>query len=201
MSRPWAIDDLDIVVQRLQRHGYKKALLFVDNAGSDVILGRLGFLASRQGSGSKLKATLKLGCPAGMLPLARELVQQGTQVVLAANSVASINDVTAHELSEILREAAHVDRVLDRAVSEQALTVVPSGNDLPVIDLSQVTSQPPAVFLPSLLHQDAHRSIYGAAHLADRLLEVSCWCPAEPTPVSIQAAVVRWKTGALRHGQ
>lgn len=77
---------------------------------------------------------------AGMLPLARELLRQGTQVVLAANSVASINDVTAPELTEILSAATHVDVVLDRAVSEQALTVVASGSDLPVIDLSQVAS-------------------------------------------------------------
>lgn len=75
-----------------------------------------------------------------MLPLARELLRQGTQVVLAANSVASINDVTAAELTDILSAAAGNDAVLDRAVSEQALTVVASGSDLPVIDLSQVTS-------------------------------------------------------------
>ena len=40
MDRPWAVDDLDQVLQCWQRKRYCKALLFVDNAGSDIILGR-----------------------------------------------------------------------------------------------------------------------------------------------------------------
>jgi hypothetical protein len=50
-----------------------------------------------------------------MLPLARELIQRGTAVVLAANSVHSINDVTAVELRSILTAAAKLDPILDRA--------------------------------------------------------------------------------------
>ena len=38
-ERKCAIDDFAVTVQRLCSHQYKKALLFVDNAGSDVILG------------------------------------------------------------------------------------------------------------------------------------------------------------------
>lgn len=75
---------------------------------------------------------------AGMLPLARELLRRGTAVVLAANSVPSINDVTAAELAEVAREAASLDKVLDRALAEGTLQVMPSGNDLPVIDLRRV---------------------------------------------------------------
>jgi hypothetical protein len=48
------VDDLDAVLDRFQRQTYRKALLFVDNAGADVLL--------------------------GMLPFARELVKMGTQV-------------------------------------------------------------------------------------------------------------------------
>jgi hypothetical protein len=48
------VDDLDAVLDRFRRQAYRKALLFVDNAGADVLL--------------------------GMLPFARELVKLGTQV-------------------------------------------------------------------------------------------------------------------------
>ena len=73
-----------------------------------------------------------------MLPLARELLQQGTIVVLAANSQPAINDITAPELLEAVQRAAQLDPVIRRAVLEDALIVVPSGNDLPVIDLRKV---------------------------------------------------------------
>ena len=58
LERPWAVDRLDALLERfadVSKGPHKKALIFVDNAGSDVIL--------------------------GILPLARELVQRGTTVV------------------------------------------------------------------------------------------------------------------------
>lgn len=73
-----------------------------------------------------------------MLPLARELTRRGAEVILAANSRPSINDMTAPELSEVLNRAAEVDRQLGRAVEEQCLAVVASGSELPVIDLRKV---------------------------------------------------------------
>ena len=74
-----------------------------------------------------------------MLPLARELLLRGTAVVLAANSQPSINDITAPELSDAVQKAAESDSVIRRALLEGSLTVVPSGNDLPVIDLRKVS--------------------------------------------------------------
>ncbi|KAJ4840212.1 Pantothenate kinase 2, mitochondrial [Turnera subulata] len=44
----------------------------------------------------------------GMLPLARELLRRGTEVVLVANSLPALNDVTAMELPDIVAEAAKV---------------------------------------------------------------------------------------------
>lgn len=41
VGRPWAVDDLDRILQSWQHRQYRKAILFVDNAGSDVILGAL----------------------------------------------------------------------------------------------------------------------------------------------------------------
>lgn len=81
---------------------------------------------------------LQVTC-AGMLPLARELLQRGTAVVLAANSQPSINDITAPELTEAVQKAADADPVIRRGLMERTLLVVSSGNDLPVIDLRKVT--------------------------------------------------------------
>ncbi|CAI5954233.1 unnamed protein product [Closterium sp. NIES-64] len=91
MKRPWRVDDFDAFHQRWQHRPYGKALLFVDNAGADVVL--------------------------GMLPLAREMLRAGTNVVLVANSLPAINDVTADELTAVVAEAAQHCPVL-RAAAE-----------------------------------------------------------------------------------
>ena len=80
---------------------------------------------------------------AGVLPLARELLGRGSAVVLAANSVPSINDITAPELQGVLRQAGNLDKALGRALAEGSLCAVPSGNDLPVIDLRQARAGSP----------------------------------------------------------
>lgn len=41
VSRPWARDDLDAVIQRWQQQPHRRALIFVDNSGSDIVLGEL----------------------------------------------------------------------------------------------------------------------------------------------------------------
>ncbi|XP_019152535.1 PREDICTED: pantothenate kinase 2 isoform X2 [Ipomoea nil] len=86
MQRPWRVDDFDEFKERMLGSGetkprpHKRALLFVDNSGADIVL--------------------------GMLPLARELLRRGTEVVLVANSLPALNDVTAMELPDIVAEAA-----------------------------------------------------------------------------------------------
>ena len=52
VDRPWAVDDLDKVLHCWQHKQYSKALLFVDNAGSDVILGECAGTHSHDGTGS-----------------------------------------------------------------------------------------------------------------------------------------------------
>lgn len=74
----------------------------------------------------------------GILPFARELLSKGTQVILTANSIPSINDITAKELEEIVSRASKIDTIFQRAFLEETLKIVPSGNDLPVIDLRKV---------------------------------------------------------------
>ena len=75
---------------------------------------------------------------AGMLPLARELLKRGVTVIMAANVRPSINDTTAAELTIAVRSAAEGDKLLRRAWDEQALRVMSSGSDMPVIDLNRV---------------------------------------------------------------
>ncbi|KAF4352457.1 hypothetical protein F8388_012158 [Cannabis sativa] len=143
MQRPWRVDDFDVFKERMLGSGdkkpppHKRALLFVDNSGADVVL--------------------------GMLPLARELLRRGTEVVLVANSLPALNDITAMELPAIVAEAAkHCDilrsaaeaggLLVDAMVSgldgpkENSSPVVPlmvveNGCGGPCIDLRQVSSE------------------------------------------------------------
>ena len=92
---------------------YRGALLFVDNAGSDIVL--------------------------GMIPFARELLRRGTEVIITANTSPSLNDVTCDELIDLLGQIAAWDVLLADSVASGRLKIVPSGNWLPLIDLSCVS--------------------------------------------------------------
>ncbi|GFP92357.1 pantothenate kinase 2 [Phtheirospermum japonicum] len=142
MQRPWRVDDFHLFKERMfgsaekKPRQYKRALLFVDNSGADIVL--------------------------GMLPLARELLRRGTEVVLVANSLPALNDVTAMELPDIVAEAAkHCDilrgaaeaggLLVDAMINIQdsprersgsvPLMVVENGCGSPCIDLRQVSSE------------------------------------------------------------
>ncbi|MEM6550896.1 MAG: ARMT1-like domain-containing protein [Planctomycetota bacterium] len=114
--RPWFIDDADASLDRVAAAGqppYRCACLFVDNAGPDITL--------------------------GMLPLARFLLQQGTDVILTANTEPSLNDVTHDELTALVETVSGLDPVLAEARASGRLTLVASGNWAPLIDLSRVS--------------------------------------------------------------
>ncbi|KAE9604397.1 putative pantothenate kinase [Lupinus albus] len=140
MQRPWRVDDFDGFKERMLGEKkvppHRRALLFVDNSGADIVL--------------------------GMLPLARELLRRGTEVVLVANSLPALNDVTAMELPDIVAEAAKHCDILRRAAeaggllvdamintsdnskensSSVPLMVVENGCGSPCIDLRQVSSE------------------------------------------------------------
>jgi damage-control phosphatase, subfamily II, stand-alone protein len=122
LPRPWCVDDLDALLDALTSttpRPYAKAVLFADNAGSDVLL--------------------------GLIPLARELLRLGVpEIVLAANTEPTLNDTTAAELRPLVRRAAELDpdpSLLPAAVQSGAMRVVASGNGLPVIDLLQVSRE------------------------------------------------------------
>ncbi|XP_027354060.1 pantothenate kinase 2-like isoform X1 [Abrus precatorius] len=142
MQRPWRVDDFDVFKERMlgtkdkKMPPHRRALLFVDNSGADIVL--------------------------GMLPLARELLRRGTEVVLVANSLPALNDVTARELPDIVAEAAKhcdilrgaaeaggllVDAMINTSGSSNEnsssvpLMVVENGCGSPCIDLRQVSSE------------------------------------------------------------
>jgi hypothetical protein len=110
--RPWRFDDLDAWVARLDGEPHRAAVLFVDNAGPDVVL--------------------------GMIPFARDLVQRGTRVILAANSTPSLNDTTHAELVGLLQRIAAFDRAVAEALGSGMLVSLADGNGAPLIDLSRL---------------------------------------------------------------
>ena len=113
--RPWLIDGFDQFLEDASRPvgRWKKAVVFVDNAGSDFIL--------------------------GLMPLLKELASGGTSIVLAANELPSLNDLTAAETQVCLDELVCIDTDLGVLVADGMLEVVSSGNDLPLIDLRDVS--------------------------------------------------------------
>ncbi|KAH9541205.1 hypothetical protein CY35_14G049100 [Sphagnum magellanicum] len=116
LPRPWVIDDLDQFKQKWLRKPWKKAVIFVDNAGADVVL--------------------------GILPFARELLRRGTKVVLAANNMPTINDITYEELVQVVSKIKHVSEDGKETffkVDARQLMVVNSGSDLPVMDLTSIS--------------------------------------------------------------
>ncbi len=116
--RPWAIDDFDRLAQDLPDQPpikWAKAIIFIDNAGTDFIL--------------------------GVMPLARELAMYGTQVVLAANELPSLNDMTADETVAVVENLAEADADLAALMQAGMFEVVSTGNDIPLIDLSNVSDE------------------------------------------------------------
>ncbi|KMT01585.1 hypothetical protein BVRB_9g215810 [Beta vulgaris subsp. vulgaris] len=114
VPRPWVIDDLETFKLQWNKKSWQKAVIFVDNSGADIIL--------------------------GILPFARELLRRGTQVILAANDLPSINDVTYTELFEIVSKLKDESGQL-MGVDTSKLLIANSGNDLPVIDLTSVSQE------------------------------------------------------------
>jgi damage-control phosphatase, subfamily II, stand-alone protein len=114
--RPWLIDDLDRWLD-CYRDGrpHRHTLIFVDNAGPDVVL--------------------------GMIPFARDLLIRGASVILTANSTPTLNDVTHDELTVLVDRIAALDAPLRAALSQQRLKLVASGNGVPLIDMTRISLQ------------------------------------------------------------
>ena len=119
-ERPWKVDTFDALEARLTRRPpYRRAVIFVDNSGADVVL--------------------------GMIPLARELLRQGTEVVMAANSLPALNDVTADELQAILERVAGVCGIIEAASQSAKATLGVTGGVIPETAEAEGARRPPAV--------------------------------------------------------
>lgn len=117
-KRPWLVDQYDALEPVLPIDGvaqWAKAVIFVDNAGADFIL--------------------------GAMPLARALALDGVKIVLAANEQPSLNDMTIDETVATVEELAAQDDALADLIAADMFEVVSSGNDLPLIDLSNVSDE------------------------------------------------------------
>ncbi len=117
-DRPWLVDDFD----RLQADLFQtvpakwgKAVIFVDNAGADFVL--------------------------GVMPLARELTLMGVMVVLAANESPSLNDMTADETVDTVQRLAAQDPDLEAMIEAGMFEVASTGNGIPLLDLSEVSDE------------------------------------------------------------
>ncbi|CAH1781675.1 unnamed protein product [Owenia fusiformis] len=107
--RPWLFDDYDAWAERLKGPPHKCAIIFCDNSGMDIIL--------------------------GVVPFARQLLMNGTKVLLCANSRPALNDVTHSELIILMKKVAEISSVIAGALQDQKLQVLASGQGSPCLDL------------------------------------------------------------------
>jgi damage-control phosphatase, subfamily II, stand-alone protein len=108
--RPWLIDDYDAFERRmLDGPPHRKAVFFVDNAGSDFLL--------------------------GAIPMMRALAMRGTHVVLAANQRPTLNDMTLDDVRTWWPRITQAEPSL----LGLPIQPVSTGTGEPLIDLSQIS--------------------------------------------------------------
>ena len=115
IARPWHVDDFDALAARWRGTPHRRAVLLVDNAGADVVL--------------------------GMIPLARELARRGTHVVLSANTLPALNDITHDELGPLMQQVAAIDPVTRQAMDDGRISLIASGNAQPLIDFKHISCE------------------------------------------------------------
>lgn len=88
---------------------YQKIAIFIDNSGFDIVL--------------------------GILPLARELLRQGSRIILCANSAPALNDVTHSELIVLLRHVAAICPIISKGLKDGTLISMETAQGGPCLDL------------------------------------------------------------------
>jgi type II pantothenate kinase len=115
-KRPWLIDHFDALARRLlQGPRHRQAMFFCDNSGPDIVL--------------------------GVIPFCRWLARRGTRVLIAANRLPALNDITVSELRQLLPRLQALDPTLDALVKSGQLAAIDSGNGVPLIDLREVSDE------------------------------------------------------------
>ncbi|MCP4374892.1 MAG: DUF89 family protein [bacterium] len=114
-KRPWMVDGFDAFLEDVSKPGgrWSKAVVFIDNAGSDFSL--------------------------GLIPFIKELALCGTSIVIAANELPSLNDLTVEDAQACLDRLVAIDADLGRLVADGMFEMVSTGNDLPLIDLANIS--------------------------------------------------------------
>jgi len=111
-ARPWLIDSYDALAKRmLTGPAHRKAVFFIDNAGSDFLL--------------------------GALPMMRWMAMRGTRVILTANERPTLNDMTIHDVNRWWPRILQTEPSLASLPIER----VSSGTGEPLIDLSKVSDE------------------------------------------------------------
>lgn len=110
-KRPWLIDDLDALVEALLSRRYCKAVYFIDNAGSDFLL--------------------------GAIPMMRWLARRGATIVLAANERPTLNDMTVHDVRAWWPRILQAEP----SIRGLPFEIVSTGTGEPLIDLSAVSDE------------------------------------------------------------
>jgi type II pantothenate kinase len=167
-KRPWLVDGFDALADRLlaaagggPRH--RQALFFCDNAGSDFVL--------------------------GVLPFCRLLAARGTRVVLAANRLPALNDMTAAETRALLPRLQALDPTLDRLVKDDRIAVIDSGGTAPLIDLREISDE---------VNREAARTDLVFLEGMGRGLESNY--EAKFTVDAVKLAMIKEEIVARRHG-
>jgi type II pantothenate kinase len=165
-TRPWLIDHFDAWHRRLadgSRSRYRQAMFFCDNAGPDFLL--------------------------GVLPFCRLLAQRGTRVLIAANRLPALNDITVSEIRALLPRLQAVDPTLDALVRAGRLAAIDSGNTIPLIDLRQISEE--------VNHHAAETDLLileGMGRAVETNLEAAFTCD------SLKIAMIKDQMVALRRG-
>lgn len=111
-ARPWRVDNFDALAdRRLSGRHHRKAIVFVDNAGSDFVL--------------------------GMIPLCRYLAQGGTHVVIAGNELPTLNDMSCQDIRQVWPSLVAAEPTLGAL----PITIVSTGTGEPLIDLAAVSDE------------------------------------------------------------
>ena len=110
--RPWLVDDFDALRDRLLGGPvHRKVVYFIDNAGSDFLL--------------------------GAVPMVRWFAMRGSDVVLVANERPTLNDMTIHDVNAWWPRVVEAEPSL----AGLPIRRVSSGTGEPLIDLSGVSAE------------------------------------------------------------
>ena len=108
--RPWLIDDYAALSKRIQNQlPHRKCVFFIDNAGSDFLL--------------------------GAIPMIRWMARRGTRVLIAANERPTLNDMTVQDVRNWWPRIL----AIEPSLASLPIHFISTGTGEPLIDLAGVS--------------------------------------------------------------